>query len=278
MRYTRKSWLILLAVALLLGLAWFDKATGVEFRVGSLYLIPVVMLAWHASLGWAVLASILASGFFLMVGLNVGRFGHSPFFFYLEALGVLASLLIGALLAARLRQTQERLSELARHDSLTGISNRTAFSERLELEIARHRRLHAPMALIFLDCDDFKKINDSGGHLEGDRLLRIVAVALQGTVRQTDLVCRLAGDEFVVLLPQTDLEGAKKVAEMLHEQLHIETMMENWKVTFSTGVAIFLKPPHTPEQALKEADRLMYEAKQTGKGHSVYRMFGTAAK
>lgn len=278
MKHPNKPLIFLLAIGLLVGLAWFDQITGVQFRVGPLYLIPVMMLAWYGGMFWAVLASLAATGLFLVVGAHIGHFNTQPVYFYSEGICVLGSLLLVSYLVVRLHKTQERLSDLARHDALTGIANRTAFGERLELEIARHRRLHEPMSLIFLDCDDFKKINDTCGHLEGDRLLRVVAAALQGAVRKTDMVCRLAGDEFVILLPQTDQEGAKNVAEMLHEQLHIETMMENWQVTFSTGVAIFMKPPHTMEQALKEADRLMYEAKQTGKGHSVHRLFGLTAK
>ena len=125
-------------------------------------------------------------------------------YFYYEVTVTLLVLLSASYVVARFRQSQETLTTLARYDSLTGLANRATFLERLDLELARHRRFERPFSLAVLDCDDFKVVNDAHGHLEGDRLLQVAAATLRVALRKTDLACRLGGDEFAVLLPETD--------------------------------------------------------------------------
>src|SRR5262249_45943205 len=189
-----------------------------------------------------------------------------PLYFAYEVTVTLVVLLGASYLVAKLRQAQERLSQLARHDSLTGLANRASFLERLDLELARHRRLQRPFSLAILDCDDFKSVNDTRGHLEGDRLLRVAATTLQTSLRKTDLACRLGGDEFAVLLPDTDLDNARMVVEALVARLHEALSQGGWTAMFSIGVGVFYQHvPASAEAALTSADKLMYDVKRTGK-------------
>jgi diguanylate cyclase (GGDEF)-like protein len=116
----------------------------------------------------------------------------------------------------RLREENERLSLLAYRDPLTGLRNRRCFGERLGEEISRLKRTKAgAISLVLVDVNGFKALNDTLGHAAGDRALQGVASALESLVRAEDLVCRVGGDEFVLLLPDTDLEQASKVVERL---------------------------------------------------------------
>ena len=115
--------------------------------------------------------------------------------------------------ADELIAAQARLAHLAYHDALTDLPNRLLFQEHLEQAIARAHRGNLAVAVLFVDLDDFKLVNDSHGHTTGDELLRVVADRLRGAVRATDVVARLGGDEFLVLVADIDLEGANEAAE-----------------------------------------------------------------
>jgi diguanylate cyclase (GGDEF)-like protein len=255
----------LVAAVALLAIAGVDYVTDVELRVGLFYLVPVVFVAWSAGLRWGVVYACAASAFSVGRGLIGGHPYSHPIYFYYEVTVTLVILLSASYLVARFRQTQETLTTLARYDSLTGLPNRATFLERLNLELARHRRFERPFSLAILDCDDFKLVNDAHGHLEGDRLLQIAAATLQGALRRTDLASRLGGDEFAVLLPETDAESAIKVIGGVVTHLHEAISKGGWVATFSAGVAVYRGVPASTEAALLGADRLMYDVKRAGK-------------
>ena len=141
-----------------------------------------------------------------MIILTAASVGH-PFsralFFWFDATNVLLAFLVIAFLASRLRQSWDTLDSMARTDPLTGILNRKAFQDAVEAEINRQSRLQIPFALLHIDCDNFKGVNDTRGHKEGDKVLVSVAHTLTVNLRKSDIVARLGGDEFGVLLPTT---------------------------------------------------------------------------
>jgi len=256
---------LLAALALLL-IAGIDYVTDVELRVGLFYLLPVVFVAWSVGLKWGIAYACAASALSVGRGLLGGHPYSHPLYFAYEITVTLVILLGATYLVAKLRQAQETLSRLARHDSLTGLANRASFLERLDLELARHRRSQRPFSLAILDCDDFKSVNDTRGHVEGDRLLQLAAATIQGTLRKTDFACRLGGDEFAVLLPDTDLENARLVVEAVVARLHEALSKGGWIATFSIGVGVFYQHvPANAEAALTSADKLMYDVKRAGK-------------
>jgi diguanylate cyclase (GGDEF)-like protein/PAS domain S-box-containing protein len=184
--------------------------------------------------------------------------------------GKRASRLAGSIsdISAR-KRAEEELRRAAMHDGLTGLMNRAYFLEHLERAVARvQRRPDRAVGLLFLDLDRFKQVNDSLGHLAGDRLLSSIARRLQACVRPGDVLARLGGDEFAVLLDDIrDPTDATRVAERMQEALHLPFLSEGSEVvvTASIGIAFGGIGLEGPEDLLRDADLAMYRAKATGK-------------
>jgi diguanylate cyclase (GGDEF)-like protein/PAS domain S-box-containing protein len=172
------------------------------------------------------------------------------------------------LVLARIR-LQRELENLARHDHLTGLANRSVLEDRLSHVLAVSRRSGTPTALIFVDLDDFKRINDELGHGMGDYVLKTVAGRIGCAVRDVDTVARFGGDEFVVLLESADQSAALAVAERITEQIRrpIVDLPADFAVTASAGVAVYLPQSSSDESGdllVQRADAAMYEAKRAG--------------
>ncbi len=164
---------------------------------------------------------------------------------------------------AGLQQLNEELARQARHDALTGLLNRRAGDEHLAREVARHRRHGQPLALALADIDHFKQVNDRHGHAAGDAVLRDVAAVLQRQCRSSDVVVRMGGEEFLVLMPQTDAAGARAAAEKLRAAVQAQAMQV--PVTLSLGVAVDVQAYAQVEAALDVADQALYAAKRGGR-------------
>ncbi|PHV12780.1 sensor domain-containing protein [Chitinimonas sp. BJB300] len=165
------------------------------------------------------------------------------------------------------RAAEARVHTLAFYDSLTGLPNRTLFADRVELALARAQRDATQLALLFIDLDRFKTINDSLGHAIGDRLLRTIAKRLAVLVRDSDTVCRLGGDEFVLLLPECDMSGAATIAEKLiisaAERVEFDGFVLN--PSASIGISLYPSDGEDYDTLLKNADTAMYRAKEGGR-------------
>jgi diguanylate cyclase (GGDEF)-like protein len=161
-----------------------------------------------------------------------------------------------------------RVASQATTDSLTGLANRWTFDEELALEWRRAERVGDPLALILLDIDNFKTINDTQGHQGGDEVLRRVGEVLAASVRQVDLAARYGGEEFAVIVPETDLDGALDLAERLRKALESEEIeLQNGtrlSVTASFGAAV-KSDLAGGEKLVAAADKELYEAKRAGK-------------
>jgi len=169
--------------------------------------------------------------------------------------------------------TAKTLRRQALHDALTGLPNRTLLEDRLRHAVAAASRDHKSVALLLLDLDQFKDVNDTLGHDEGDRLLQMVAARIRDTMRTVDTVARLGGDEFAVLLtddvsPRRSLRAAERVLSCFEEPMHIDGMA--LQCGASLGVAIYPDHVHSADELRKHADIAMYEAKRRGGGVAVY--------
>jgi len=182
----------------------------------------------------------------------------------LAALMLLTLVLARPLLRA-FRWTEEQASE-ARIDSLTGLANRRAVEEILAAEIARAERFKHQLAVVLLDLDHFKDINDSFGHAAGDVMLRAVSRLLTSLARQGDTVARWGGEEFVVVLPETDLQGAQRFAERLRRTIEAHAVGD-MRTSASCGVATML-PEDSVEELLGAADQALYQAKSNGRNRT----------
>ena len=187
----------------------------------------------------------------------------------LGVVGISLAALLGSLILAWSRN--ERMQELQRQaslDSLTGLKNRRRFEEDLRVAMARGRREGTTGAVLMLDLDHFKQVNDSHGHLAGDRMIEEIAGVLRRRTRESDVLARIGGDEFAIVLPRCTLAEARVVAESIAESIgaHRSTDPELEPITASVGVAMFGDDPRTSiESVISEADTAMYAAKDGGR-------------
>jgi diguanylate cyclase (GGDEF)-like protein/putative nucleotidyltransferase with HDIG domain len=166
-------------------------------------------------------------------------------------------------------QLYAKAARRARIDELTGLFNRRHFEERLKEEIARHSRYGDAFSLFLLDLDNFKAYNDMYGHPSGDRLLNQMGGIVRGSIRSADQAFRYGGDEFVVILPQTNVNDAHTVAERVREQIASEMESKDIAVTCSIGLASYPSDGIMPGELVTAADTALYYAKHTG-GNRVY--------
>lgn len=165
----------------------------------------------------------------------------------------------------------EQMTELAHTDPMTGLANRRWLMEQLGREFSRARRYRRPLSLLYLDLDGFKAINDRFGHLFGDEVLTGVGRAMKAVLRSTDLLARIGGDEFVVLLPETGIEGAHNVVAKLRKALNAYALQLGPAVpplSFCAGVSQLHQDDTTIDDILSRADEAQYLAKGTGPGHT----------
>lgn len=179
-------------------------------------------------------------------------------------------------LLTRLKQTNEQVTHLAHHDGLTGLPNRTLFYDRLNQAIARARRDKESVAVLFLDLDGFKKINDTLGHDIGDALLIETAKRIKSCVRESDTVARMGGDEFTAILCNVGTKNGKEtVAQKILDAIRLpfELREQTCAVGVSIGIAVYPDSGSNCEELVKVADTAMYLAKDGGK--NCYRFIGT---
>ncbi|MCP5268518.1 MAG: diguanylate cyclase [Zoogloeaceae bacterium] len=175
-------------------------------------------------------------------------------------------------------ESEERYRHLAYHDPLTQLPNRRLLTDRLEQSIREAVRYHGKIALLLLDLDGFKQINDQHGHAAGDLVLAVVAERLREVVREADTVARMGGDEFVVLLPNiSEIEGAINVAGKIHGKIRQPIIDGEHRYQVGTSIGISLYPVHgqTPDELLQHADHAMYHGKS--RGGSSTRVYEAAA-
>ena len=157
------------------------------------------------------------------------------------------------------------LDATAARDPLTGALNRRGLQERLGIELTRARRAREPVSLVAADLDGLKQLNDGHGHAAGDEALRLVADVVAGELRDVDVLARIGGDEFVIVLPNCDLDSGVVIAEDLRARVGEAARLESWPVTLSLGVASAPPLPLDPEALLGAADAALYRAKSLGR-------------
>jgi diguanylate cyclase (GGDEF)-like protein len=259
-----------IAAALVLLVGVFDAVLDPNLSLSIFYAAPIAILAWHRSWRSARLAIYAATVVWLIADVVSGpAYNHEAYRFW-NALVRFAFFFIVGYTVSRLRGAIEEEQRLARTDVLTGAANSRYFLEVAAAEVARQQRYQHPLSLAFLDCDNFKLVNDQHGHAAGDDLLRRIANAIQGCLREVDTVARLGGDEFAILLPESGAHAAEAVCAKVREQLMLA--VAEYNVTFSVGLVTYMTAPATVEALVHSADEAMYESKKTGKNSSRHRV------
>ena len=260
----------LLAALLIAVIGIVDTITGFDIQLSILYLIPVSMLAWHRGWKAARIGGLVCMFVWLAADLIAGHvYTHMAVLFWNTSVRGLFFFLFGYVLS-QLRFAVDEEQRLARTDSLTGVANSRSFLEAAAAEVARQHRYGEALSIAFLDCDNFKEVNDRHGHAEGDDLLRAIASCIKSSLRSVDTVARLGGDEFAILLPETDVAAAAIVSNKVRDSLR--NAIDKHNVTFSIGLVTYLIPPYDVNALVHTADQAMYDAKKTGKNATRHRV------
>lgn len=256
---------LIIASILLAAMGLIDMFTGPEVSFSVFYLIPIVLVTWYAGFGLGALMAVASA----LVWLAADRYDALAYSYafipYWNMLVRLVFFLLVAYLLARLQQELHSEETLARTDPLTGLGNTRRFRSETEYEIHRAARHGHPFTVAYIDLDNFKAINDNFGHMVGDQVLREVSGSISASLRRPDLGARIGGDEFMVLLPETDAAGAQVVLERLQDTLRNSMRRHAWPVSFSIGAMTFERPPESVDEVIRRTDRLMYRVKASGK-------------
>jgi diguanylate cyclase (GGDEF)-like protein len=230
-------------------------------RIRSLLVIPIVLHDRNVG------------SLFLRAARSQGSFTLREISFFEIVAEAAANALERAELFESVQKANERLEYLAVTDGLTGLFNHRCFRERLEEEVQRALRYQSELSCMIFDVDNFKSINDTHGHLEGDHILSEIGERTRRSVRRSDLVARYGGEEFVVIMPQTGPEGAFAQAERIRQEIAgtpFVVVNGNIPVTISAGVAVFDHEGRMDAEGLiLKADRALYRAKAAGKNRTI---------
>ena len=247
---------------------WVNAVTPPAARLGILYIIPVLLVTWTEGLAWGILFAVLTAGFREAIAW-VQMPADTPMLWRIVS-GLAYVAVLGVAMAGlqTLRRREAQMARLVIQDPLTNVLNARAFAERLGQELDRNRRYPRPLALMYMDLDNFKVINDTHGHQTGDAVLKLVADAMRTSVRQADVVGRLGGDEFAVIMPETDAPLADAAAKRLVVGLR-NVFKGTPNVTASIGVVSCTATEASTDDLLRRADQAMYDAKKSGKDRVV---------
>jgi diguanylate cyclase (GGDEF)-like protein len=263
-------WLLSIGLLSVIGVA--DYLTGADVSVGFFYLAPIAIAAWYikrsAAMGVSIASAVI---WFVVNGPALPAQEFSPVVLLWNAGVRLGFFAVVAALLSILRQAIDRERALARIDYLTGVKNDRSFYEQADIELRRARRHRRPMSIAYIDVDDFKELNDRFGHNEGDSALRAIGAALLRLLRATDVVGRMGGDEFAILMPEAGKGEVVKIIKRLHELLMAEFGINEWPITLSMGVITCTTTPPDITELMKEVDALMYEVKRSGKNRVKYK-------
>lgn len=261
---TRRS--IIILFTLIMG--WIDLATGYEYSFSVFYLIPVSVAVWYDNTKVTVLSILGATCMWLYADFSSGHQYTQTLAPYWNAFVRLAFFSVVAILLFKVRGSLIAMTKMAMRDSLTALSNSRAFQmQYVDIRRNSHKSSHG-FAVGVIDLDGFKKINDSLGHSKGDDVLVAFAEILKKATRSTDIVARMGGDEFIVILKRTDAKGAEEYSARLRRAFNESGLKEQSGVDFSMGIILFDHLPEDLDDATHAADMLMYKAKALGKSQT----------
>ena len=267
-RVSKPIWLGL-GLLLLGGIAFLDYSTGVEYSFSWFYLLPISLISWTISERFGLVFAILSSGVWIAVDILSGNRTANLFAYAWNATARLGFFLLPVFMI-RLNRAMQHERILARTDFLTGVLNMRYFRELTQMEVNRSFRYKRTFTIAFIDVDNFKTINDTFGHATGDTVLRAIATNIKMHLRKTDMVARVGGDEFIVLLTETGQQTAPIAFSKMQRALAKEMEENGWAITFSIGVLTLTAPTISVDEMLGRADQLMYVVKNNGKNNIHY--------
>jgi diguanylate cyclase (GGDEF)-like protein len=260
-----RSTVVLIPVGLLLlGLvSAADYITHINYvlEFSPFYLVPVSFFSWFIGRQAGLVIAVASATVGTLVRFQ--RAAHT--IAYWDALVLLVLYVTSALMISQLKKLYQRERELSRIDPLTEIANRRAFFESAAALWGFTQREKMPFSIAYLDVDEFKQLNDRYGHAAGDRLLAVTAASIRQALRGMDVVARMGGDEFALLLPAAEKETAAQIVDRVRRLLDEAVRQHGWAVTFSVGLVTFFPPLRPLSEMIQAADTALYRAKTSGK-------------
>lgn len=261
----------LLGLVLSISITIIRYQTGPEFEIAQFYLIPITMVAWFINRDAATILATLSMLFWVVFDLFTLQTLSGGLAPGMNEVFRLITFIVVILLIDNSKQQIRKLTSLSVTDPLTNLYNRRAFFKMLNIELERTKRYDKPISLIYFDLDNFKSINDTLGHNTGDKLLINISKVIVANTRNSDIIGRMGGDEFCILLPETNLASSKLVYDKLNEQVVKMITLNRWDVTVSAGLLDYDSTGMDAESFVNAADELMYAAKNSGKNKLVVR-------
>jgi len=269
--YRNSNFISILTAALVVFLAVCSIVFKDYFQLDIYYIFPVTLASWYGSKTAGLTIALASTASLILFLLVYDLFGIYSFFSHILPFLIALSLL--AILVTDFRSVHRVEAIAADTDALTKIANSRRFYFELANELERSSRYGHIFSLAYIDIDDFKLINDTLGHVVGDKLLKEVANSLKDTLRNSDIVARLGGDEFACLLPETAQVAAKSAFIKVREHLQESMKERHWSVSFSIGLVTFEVIPKNIKEAIGIADNLMYSVKRSRKDNISYKVW-----
>ena len=264
---------IAICIILLAITGYFDYITGYEISLSVFYSFPIIITSWFVGIYTGLFFSFVCMFVIVYVDYLSKKYIDVSIIFLWNNSAVLGFYLFSTITISEIKRILIREIKSSRTDPLTQIANSRYFLEESRKEIERSIRYNHPLTCVFLDCDNFKNVNDTYGHSTGNELLKNIAKTISGCIRSTDIVARLGGDEFAILMPETGSELSFSAITSINNTLLKSMKEKNWDVTFSIGIATFIKLPNNVNEIIHESDKLMYLAKNNGKNSIAYKIF-----
>jgi len=257
-------------IVLLVGLG--DYLSGDEIDLTIFYFLPIAVVSWLGRPKLAYFFSTTSAVERVIADSLAGHiYAHSSIPVW-NSLVYFITFFSIAVLVGRQRELLDSEKKFSRTDALTGLANMRHLVEYTTTTFARARRHPFDITAVYIDLDNFKWVNDNLGHSVGNDVLITTANSLQNNVRSIDMVSRIGGDEFVILMPEVTHDQVMDTIERLRARLTVEIEKQQWPVTVSIGVATFSVPPASVDEMISRADELMYEAKRAGKNKIMTRL------
>jgi diguanylate cyclase (GGDEF)-like protein len=267
--YINRPFLVIVtSYVFLFFLGVLDFYTGNQLSFSFLYLLPVGLITWVGGGVMGAISAFISVVIWQLASYMFGEVYPSVWIPIWNSVSRLMFILVGVFILDRFHQNLQMERNFARTDFLTGTANRRAFFEIASIEVNRAARYAHHLSIIYIDLDQLKIVNDSYGHKAGDALLRLVGRTISRSLRTSDLVARVGGDEFCVLLPESGEKAAARAANRIFDRLNAKMVDENYPTTFSFGVVSYVHGyPKSVDEMIQEADMVMYEVKKTGKNN-----------
>ena len=266
-----KPFLTFVGFLLVLAIGSLDSITSYDISVSALYLLPIILIAWFEGRAPAAIIAIFSAITWAISDLASGHiYSHMAFPIW-NAIMVLGMFLIVAYSITAIKKLLIKEREHAHTDDLTGVENIRFFYEQARIEISRSASDKQPLTLAYIDIDNLRYVNDTLGHTAGDYLLHEAAQIMRSTLRLTDIISRLGGSKFAILMPETQNENATAIIYKVQKHLLDMAEKNGWPVTFRTGVVTCDSPTYTIDELIKVAEDLMNAAKKTDKNMVKYK-------